>query len=189
MLALVLTVPRLGSTIAQCRVLAPGRWCDARPDLAGMPEHDGADDAGGGASRARRGHEALAHTADVMIEAWGASRAECLEEAVAALAELYVEAPADAPTTKLPVSMAPGSGEEMLVALLQSAATEPDLGDLVVVAAELRDLDGGGLTGLLLAVPVGAVEVCGAVPKGVSRSGIELRPTATGWRARAVIDV
>lgn len=154
-----------------------------------MEGQDRVDDAGGGASRARRGHRARAHTADVMIEAWGASRAECLEEAVAALAELYVEAPSDAPTRTLPVSLSAGSDDELLVALLESAAAEADLGDLVVVAAELRDLDGGGLAGLLLAVPVAAVEVCGAVPKGVSRSDLELTSDERGWRARAVIDV
>lgn len=124
-----------------------------------------------------------------MIEAWGASRAECLAEAVAALAELYADVPAGVERVVIPLSLDAASDEELLVALLEWAVAEADVGDDVVVGAELRDREDGGLTGALRAVPVGAVEVCGAVPKGVSRSGLEMRRTASGWRARAVIDV
>lgn len=147
------------------------------------------DDTAGGTARAPRGHRALAHTADVRIEAWGTSRAECLEESVAALAELYVDVPAGAPTTAIPVSLSAGSHDDLLVALLEYAATEADLGGGVVVAAELRDDDEGGVTGSLVTVPAEVVEVCGAVPKGVSRSGSVLGPAETGWRCQALIDV
>lgn len=39
-----------------------------------------------------RGHRSVAHTADVILEAWGRDLAACCEEATAALTEVYLDA-------------------------------------------------------------------------------------------------
>lgn len=139
-----------------------------------------------------RGHAVREHTADVLIEAWAPTRAACLEEALAAWVETFAEPSAGTPRRDGTVRLCwegAGADEDLLADLLEEAIARLDADGLVVTVARLGDRPDGSVTGELLAVPLDAVEVTGAAPKGVSRSGLELSRHDGGWAARAIIDV
>lgn len=67
-----------------------------------------------------RGHRAVAHTADIALEAWGDSREECLAEAVRALVESFAEISRADPGDSVDFSVSEESDEALLVAVLQA---------------------------------------------------------------------
>ena len=67
----------------------------------------------------QRGHRALPHTADVILEAWGPDFASCCEEAVAALADVYVDAGRADAVEQRSVHLGPGSEESLLLEVLE----------------------------------------------------------------------
>lgn len=134
------------------------------------------------------GHRIVPHTADLIIEAWAPTREGCLEQAVMALVSSFVDARLAGGRVTIPFRVEARSGEEQLVALLEEILYLLDTRGVVPVGARLR-VDDEGVFGELDVVPAD-VELVGAVPKGVSRHALELRPVdGRGWCCRAVIDV
>ncbi|HEY8524081.1 MAG TPA: archease [Acidimicrobiales bacterium] len=148
-----------------------------------------------------RGHRAVAHTADVILEAWAPDLPGCLEEAVAALAEVYARPaasaegaedaePAEGPApVGRPVRIPPGLPETQLVDLLDEVLFALDTEVDVPVAAEVRVTDGGALDAVLRLAPRDRVEPAGAVPKAISRSELAVRQTPEGVSCRFLVDV
>lgn len=58
----------------------------------------------------------------------------------------------------------------------------------VPVATEVN-VCGNRLAGRFVTVPIEALEITGAIPKGVSYSELEFGPTGEGWHCRAIVDV
>lgn len=138
---------------------------------------------------APRGHRCRPHTADLVVEAWGPSRTECLNEAVQALVESFT-AVRDAPaTTPVPVHVDGDGDLDVLVGVLEEVVYVMDVLGKVPVGARLEDSEHGGVAGFFETVPIEDVEVIGAVPKGVSRSGLAIEQVAGGWRCEALVDV
>jgi SHS2 domain-containing protein len=139
-------------------------------------------------SSARAGHRVAPHVADAVLEAWGTSRVACLEEAALALVELFAEAGAVAPRDRIPVSIQADDDEDLLVSLLEEMIYTMDVAGAVPVGVELAE-DAGGVVGFFATVPPEELEIVGALPKGVSRSGLQFAPHRGQWRCRVLVDV
>jgi SHS2 domain-containing protein len=138
---------------------------------------------------ARRGHRALPHTADVILEAWAPDLATCCEEAVAALVAVYVDAGGARVAERRQVHVPPGSGESLLLAVLDEVIFTLDTAEDVPVGAAVRAADDGGLDLTLILADPQAVTPTGSVPKAVSRSELEVDSQADRVRCRFLVDV
>jgi SHS2 domain-containing protein len=140
-------------------------------------------------ARAPRGHRALPHTADVILEAWGPDRVACCEEAVAALASVYVDAARAELVERRRVHLAPGPTDAVLLDLLEEVIFALDTADGVPVGAEVHTAPDGGLDAELLLADRATVTATGAVPKAVSRSELAVGRQGGRFRCRFLIDV
>ena len=146
--------------------------------------NDGHERSGGGG----RGHRTVAHTADVIVEAWGPTRSACLEEAIAGLVETFAVVPAR-PQREQDLAFGPTDDESLLVEILEAVVTIGDVSGEVPAFATLNDEADGSVIGTLHLVPAEVVEVTGALPKAVARSGLEFGASRGKWRCRVVVDV
>jgi protein archease len=139
--------------------------------------------------RGCRGHRSLPHTADVIIEAWGPDLAACCEEAVVALVETYARPGAAAIVAARAVHVPPGPVDDMLLDLLEEVVFALDVAEGIPIRARVLTSGDGGLEArLALADPAG-VEPAGAVPKAISRSGLEVTRRPEMVRCRFLVDV
>lgn len=136
-----------------------------------------------------RGHRAVPHTADVILEAWAPDLAACLEEAVEALVGTYAEADADAPHDPYEVRLPPGPPEQLLVDLLDEVVFALDTADGVPVGAVVRSLDETGLHAVLWLAPRDQVSPTGSVPKAVSHSELAVDEAPDVVSCRFLVDV
>jgi SHS2 domain-containing protein len=135
-----------------------------------------------------RGHRALAHTADVILEAWGRDLASCCEEAVAALAAIYVDSRRAQVVERRRVQLGPGAEETLLLGVLEEAIFTLDTADTVPVRAEVAVAD-GGLNLVLIMADRGSVVGTGAVPKAISRSDLRVESRPGHVWCRVLVDV
>ncbi|TDB74970.1 archease [Micromonospora sp. KC723] len=135
-----------------------------------------------------RGHRAVAHTADVRIEAWAPDREGCLAEAVAALVATFADADGVAADGETTVELPAGDDSELLVGLLDEVIFRLETEGTLPVATDARPAD-GGLRVRWRTVDAGAVELVGAVPKAVSLHALRFDRDATGWRCAVTVDV
>jgi SHS2 domain-containing protein len=139
--------------------------------------------------RPARGHRPLPHTADVIIDAWAPSLAACYEEAVTGLIETYANPREAVAITEQAVDVASAPADEMLLQLLDEVIYAIDVADGVPIRARIRaDIDGGLHARLALADP-DSIEPVGAVPKAISRSGLEVTRHADTVRCQYLVDV
>lgn len=115
--------------------------------------------------------------------------AACCEEAVAALAALYVAGPGGAIVETRTRHLEPEEPEAMLVELLEEVIFTLDTAGTVPVHARVRGAADGGLDVVLELVAPGSVEPTGAVPKGISRSGLQFAVDQRGARCSFLVDV
>ena len=137
----------------------------------------------------RRGHRVLPHTADVILEAWAPDLASCCEEAVAALVAVYADSAEAQVAERRQVHVPPGSGESLLLAVLDEVIFTLDTAEDVPVDAVVRAADDGGLDLTLLLAVGRSVTPAGPVPKAVSRSELEVDSQPDGVRCRFLVDV
>ena len=130
------------------------------------------------------GHRVVEHTADVRIESWGPTRDAALTEAVTALADSYAQWRPNASRVDAVVGLEAGSDDEMLVAVLDAAVFLADARGLVAVAVRVTTR-----AATFACLPVSAVEIVGAAPKGISWNDLVCARTADGWRCAATVDV
>lgn len=142
-----------------------------------------------GVAGTTRGHRALPHTADVILEAWGPDLPACCEQAVAALVELYADPAGAQVVDHRSVRLPPGPPESVVLGVLGEVIYALDTSDAVPVRAQVNAARDGGLElSLALAAPR-SVRATGAVPKAVSRSGLEVEVAAGAARCRFLVDV
>ena len=143
--------------------------------------------------RARRqgesGHRAMPHTADTRVQAWGPTREGCLAEAVRGMVECFAEASRVRSTAVERVRLAPGSDEDLLVALLDEVVFRLEVAGRVPVDGEVEAAADGGLEVRLTVADLADVDIIGAVPKGVSWQELHIGPDAYGWSCTAIVDV
>jgi SHS2 domain-containing protein len=139
---------------------------------------------------APRGHRALPHTADVIIEAWAPTRATCMEEAVAALVQAFADTAGAEVGEPVPLDLEPADDEDLLVALLEEVIYLVEVPGVVPTSVAVAERDDGGLRGCFDVVPVADVEAIGAVPKAIARSGLAFgRDPGDRWSCRVTVDV
>jgi SHS2 domain-containing protein len=131
----------------------------------------------------------VAHTADVVVEAWAPDLGGCLEEAVAGLVAVYAEVDAGTPQSPLPVELGPGAAQEQLLVLLDEVVFVLDTAEGVPVAAEVRCRDDGGLDATLWTVPRDRVVPVGSVPKAIARSELAMVERPGHVWCRYLVDV
>jgi SHS2 domain-containing protein len=141
-----------------------------------------------------RGHRTRAHTADVILEAWGPDLAACCEEAVAALVETYADRqstdPASTRSAGVHVAhLASAPDDELLLAVLDEVIFVLDTSGAVPVAAEVRRGEPDGLDVELCLADPAHVEPTGSVPKAISRSELVVERTPDGVRCQVLVDL
>ncbi|HEU5083974.1 MAG TPA: archease [Acidimicrobiales bacterium] len=130
-----------------------------------------------------------AHTADVILEAFGPDLPACCEEAVAALVELFADAERAELVGSWAASIPAGGPEEVLLALLEEVIFVLDTSDGVPVSARVQQRPDGGLDAVLALASPASVASTGAVPKAVSRSGLEVRTEPGRVGCSVLVDV
>lgn len=140
--------------------------------------------------RAERGHRALPHTADVILEAWAPEFGDCCEEAISALIAVCIDAStADIVGEDVLYVPRASSLDSMLLAVLDEIIFILDTAATLPVRAEVEQQDGGGLKIRLLMALREAVEADGSVPKGVARSELTVESGPNGFRCAFLVDV
>jgi SHS2 domain-containing protein len=124
-----------------------------------------------------------------MLEAWGTSRVACLEQAVAAVIESFADVSGVVPLDREPIVIDAVSDEDTLVALLEEVLFLIDARSVVPVSVELEEHAEGRVTGTFSTIAAEEAEVVGAVPKGISRSGLVFERRDGRWRCRVIVDV
>ena len=136
-----------------------------------------------------RGHRLRPHTADCLIEAWGSDRLSCLSEALQGLVDVFAEV-SDPPVLRsLPLAVTADSDPDMLLQLLQEVIYVVDVFGVVPVRFHLAEAEEGGVAGDMDVVAAREATLVGPVPKGVSRSGLEMAADGGRWHCQAVVDV
>ncbi len=136
-----------------------------------------------------RGHRALPHTADVIVEAWGPDLAACCEEAVAALLELCIDWTSAPVQRHIGFAVAPGPRDTMLLDLLDELVFVLDTEPAVPAGVAVRSRTGGGLDVQLTLVERDRVEFVGSAPKAVSRSDLVVEEAGGAARCSFLVDV
>lgn len=143
--------------------------------------------------RARRqgesGHRSVPHTADVRLQAWGPTREGCLAESVRGMVACFAEVSGVRSTAMERVRLAPGSDEDLLIALLDEVVFRLEVAGQVPVDVEVAAADDGGLDVRLAVAELTDVDIIGAAPKGVSWQGLRIGPDPHGWSCTAIVDV
>jgi SHS2 domain-containing protein len=135
-----------------------------------------------------RGHALRAHTADLIVEAWGPTREVCIEQAVLGLVASFAQVANGASTSDVEVELT-GGDADLLVAALDEVVYRLDADDAIPATVCVRP-SAGGVTLVLSLVDRRWAEPIGAAPKGVSHSGLEFGASGDGmWRCRVTIDV
>ena len=136
----------------------------------------------------RRGHRALPHTADVILEAWGPDIASCCEEAVAALVDAYAIGRGETQAERV-VHVPPAPAEELLLDVLEEVIFALDTAELVPVGASVDGTESAGFDMVLRFDDRSAVEPTGALPKAVSRSGLRVVNRPGRVSCRFIVDL
>ena len=136
-----------------------------------------------------RGHRALPHTADVILEAWGPDFPQCCEEAVGALVGTFLHSADYEITRRLKVSIEADSEEVLLLDLLGEVIFVLDTAGDVPVAATVKATDSGGLDVELDLCSPRAVEPTGAAPKAISRSELAVERRRDAVTCRFLVDL
>ena len=136
-----------------------------------------------------RGHRALPHTADVIIEAWAPTREACIAEAVAGLVETFVDISETGETAThvfpVPVPTDPAA----LVIVLEEALYVLDMNGQVPIATSIATTADGVLEGSFTLARAADGEPTGSVPKGISLSGLVFVDDGARWRCQFTVDV
>lgn len=136
-----------------------------------------------------RGHRSLPHTADVIVEAWGPDLAACCEEAVAALVETYAHPGTGTMVGERAVHVTASNDTDMIVGLLDEVVFALDVAEGIPVAARVQAGGDGGLDARLALADPASVEPAGAVPKAISRSGLDVTRRPHEVRCWVLVDV
>lgn len=107
---------------------------------------------------------------------------------MSALVETYVAPGAWRIVAEQTVHLGPGRNDRLLLAVLDEVIFLLDTADAVPVGAAVRAADGGLELSIRLAAPSG-LEPTGALPKAVSRSGLEVTARTRQVRCRFLVDL
>ena len=136
-----------------------------------------------------RGHRAVPHTSDVILEAWGPDLAACYEEAVAALLGTFLDVDRARVVDGRTVDADVTAAEAGLLALLDEVLFVLDTSDLVPVAAHVEASVPGVVRARLDCADRESVEATGAAPKAIARSELRIDLEPAQVRCTFLVDV
>ena len=139
-----------------------------------------------------RGHRALPHTADIVVQAWADSLEECVAEAVRGLVESFADVNDAVPDDSVVLVVDEETDEALLVAVLDEVIYQVEVRGRVPVDVSIDERTGatkGQVEVRLATVPTERIDQVGAVPKAVALNGLRLDRVGAGWQAHVVIDV
>ena len=134
-------------------------------------------------------YEALSHTADTGIVAYGATVAEVFENAAFGMFDLMFGIDDRVGGVRVLIETAAPTVEDLLVDWLSALLFEAETNDVAFGWFEVEVLEGGRLTGWASGVPSAGLELSGPPIKAVTYHELALEKTRTGWSARVVFDV
>lgn len=132
----------------------------------------------------------LPHTADVIVEIEAASLADVFREAMKVVRRLVAGKARVAGTRSFVISLAAVASDELLLLFVRELLTRFQLDTIVPAKLDIRQLDGNRLEATVHGEPFAdsrhepQPEV-----KAVTRHGLSVAETATGWRAVLVLDL
>ncbi len=118
------------------------------------------------------GHEAIPHTADVIIEAWAADFEACCREAMIGLIQSCVDGTGASVCATYRFTVPSNSPDAMLLDVLDEVIFVLDTESAVPVDADVAAGPGGGLEVELTMAERHTVTPTGSAPKAISRSGL-----------------
>lgn len=136
-----------------------------------------------------RGHRVVAHTADVIVEAWGPDLCACVEEAVDALLSLCVDPQGTDPRGRHTVRLDATDDENALLAALDEVIFVLDTSPDPPVRARVHRVGDESLELTLELADRATVESTGAGPKAVARSQLSVTASPEGVRCSFLVDV
>ncbi|MCC9306273.1 archease [Kitasatospora sp. RB6PN24] len=146
-----------------------------------------------GGQRSASGHRAVAHTADLRLEAWSPTVAGCVTEAVRALVEGFADTSAARPVGDRTCEVTAATDEDLLVAVLEEVVYRMDADGEIPLDTEVFEIRttaaGRALSARLRMADADTAELVGAVPKAVSLHDLHLRGGPGGWSCRVTVDV
>jgi len=145
-------------------------------------------------SRVTRGHEAIPHTADVGLRAWGASREAAFEEAALGLAELGLGRPTGGRAGLWEdVELEADDLESLAYAWLNELIALGEIHRAAVIAVDDLRFEGPGPARLVARVGLrrfgGSVDRPLRHLKAATYHGLQVRPRGSGWTLVAYVDV
>jgi SHS2 domain-containing protein len=135
----------------------------------------------------RRGHRALPHTADLIIEAWGDDLVTCAEEAAAGLLEVCVSGRPEEKATL--VRVVSGRSEELLAAILDEIVFVIDTSELLPVGVRMTALSDEEVELRFGLAARQDVQLTGAAPKAVVMLAASDARRSVPARCSFIIDV
>lgn len=134
------------------------------------------------------GHRAVAHTADLRIEAWAPTREHCIAEAVGGMVDSFADEELPRPHTTVECALAADRDEDLLVAVLDEVIYRMETrGELPVTTDVLPTAEGVRVR--FAVVDSAAVVSTGSIPKAVSLHELRFGPGPEGWSCSVTIDV
>lgn len=143
---------------------------------------------GGGALRRPR-YEALEHTADAAIVAYGDTLPELFENAAYGMFDLMFDLTSAPGSRSRPIVATGDSVEDLLVGWLSSLLTESEISGLAFSTFTVDRLLEGGVQGSAGGAPSGGLELVGPPVKAVTYHDLAVVEVPDGWWARVVFDV
>jgi SHS2 domain-containing protein len=135
------------------------------------------------------GHRILPHPADVMLSAWASTPEGCVAEAVRALVESFADATAARATTTHEFRLMDASWDERLVSTLEEVLFLLDTRSAVPIAVSVTPAGPDTAAVSFQVAALNDVDLIGATPKGIARSGLAFSSTANGWQCEVIVDV
>ncbi|GAA2808160.1 archease [Kitasatospora aburaviensis] len=139
------------------------------------------------------GHRAVAHTADLRVEAWSPTAEGCIREVVRGAVEAFADTSAARATGDYACTFTAETDEDLVVSVLEEVVYRMDVAGEIPLDTEpgpIRDAGGGrSLAVRFRMADAGTAEPVGAVPKAVSLHDLHLRAGPGGWTCRVTLDV
>lgn len=134
-------------------------------------------------------YEAIDHTADTGIRAYGVTPHELFENAAWGMFDLMFDLKQLSPTRDLPVIAAGDTHEELLFNWLSELLYQSETLDLALCYFTVDRLEEGGVQGSAAGVPMTTVELRGPPIKAVTYHDLAVVENPDTWWARVIFDV
>jgi SHS2 domain-containing protein len=146
---------------------------------------------GEAASQRAPGHRLVAHTADVILEAWGPDRESCLREAILGMVASFADIGGATVQGSFPLFLGMRSDDDALGYLLEEVIYSVEVRRLVPVNVTVEPVSHDGPCIILRVAPLDyRVRIVGACPKAVSRQDLHIASDQSGtWCARVTLGV